>query len=141
MKNAFQKYKATSVQSASREKLLLMMYEGAIRFVKQAITAIEQKQIAEKGTSIGRAYDVIMELNNTLDHKVGGEISKNLEQLYMYMTEQLTKGNIDNNAENLKNVLKILETLYDGWKMAVEQIKKQEQSKANTEKANTEKAR
>ena len=59
----------------------------------------------------------------------------------MYMTEQLTKGNIDNNAENLKNVLKILETLYDGWKMAVEQIKKQEQSKANTEKANTEKAR
>ena len=141
MKNAFQKYKATSVQSASREKLLLMMYEGAIRFVKQAITAIEQKQIAEKGTNIGRAYDVIMELNNTLDHKVGGEISKNLEQLYMYMTEQLTKGNIDNNTENLKNVLKILETLYDGWKMAVEQIKKQEQSKANTEKTNTEKTR
>ncbi len=141
MKNAFQKYKATSVQSASREKLLLMMYEGAIRFVKQAITAIEQKQIADKGTNIGRAYDVIMELNNTLDHKVGGEISKNLEQLYMYMTEQLTKGNIDNNTENLKNVLKILETLYDGWKMAVEQIKKQEQSKANTEKTNTEKTR
>jgi flagellar protein FliS len=59
MKNAFQKYKTTSVQSASREKLLLMMYEGAIRFTKQAITALEQKQIAEKGIAIGRAYDVI----------------------------------------------------------------------------------
>ncbi len=141
MKNAYQKYKATSVQSASREKLLLMMYEGAIRFVKQAITAIELKQIADKGTSIGRAYDVIMELNNTLDHKVGGEISKNLEQLYMYMTEQLTQANINNNAENLKNVLKILETLYDGWKSAVEQIKKQEQLKLSNEKSNSEKTR
>ena len=141
MKNAFQKYKATSVQSASREKLLLMMYEGAIRFVKQAITAIEQKQIAEKGTNIGRAYDVIMELNNTLDHKIGGEISKNLEQLYMYMTEQLTQANINNNATNLKNVLKILETLYDGWKAAVEQIKKQEQTKTNLEKTGNDKSR
>ncbi len=141
MKNASQKYKATSVLSASREKLLLMMYEGAIRFVKKAITAIEQKQIADKGTNIGRAYDVIMELNNTLDHKVGGEISKNLEQLYMYMTEQLTKANISNSVENLKNVLKILETLYDGWKTAVEQLKKQEQAKSNLEKLGTDKSR
>lgn len=141
MKNAFQKYKTTSVQSASREKLLLMMYEGAIRFVKQAITAIEQKQIAEKGIAIGRAYDVIMELNNTLDHKVGGDISKNLEQLYMFMTEQLTQANIHNSIENLQNVVRILETLYDGWKAAVEQLKKQEQTKNNLDKTGSDKSR
>ncbi len=141
MKNAFQKYKTTSVQSASREKLLLMMYEGAIRFVKQAITAIEQKQIAEKGIAIGRAYDVIMELNKTLDHKVGGDISKNLEQLYMFMTEQLTQANIHNSIKNLQNVVRILETLYDGWKAAVEQLKKQEQTKNNLDKTGSDKSR
>jgi flagellar protein FliS len=141
MKNAFQKYKTTSVQSASREKLLLMMYEGAIRFTKQAITALEQKQIAEKGIAIGRAYDVIMELNNTLDHKVGGEISKNLEQLYMFMTEQLTQANIKNNVQHLHNVVRILETLYDGWKQAVEQLKKQETTKNNLEKTGSDKSR
>lgn len=123
MKNAYQKYKTTSIQSASREKLLLMMYEGAIKFVKKAILAAEQKQIAERGTNIGRAYDIILELNNTLDHNVGGEIAKNLEQLYMYMTDQLTQGNITGDPQYLRNCLKILETLYDGWLKAVEQLK------------------
>jgi flagellar protein FliS len=124
MKNAYQKYKQTSVQSASREKLLLMLYEGAIKFIKKAIIAIETKNIAERGTNIGRAYDIILELNNTLDHKVGGEISANLEQLYMFITEQLTKANITGDPQYLRNSLKILETLFEGWQRAVEKLKK-----------------
>lgn len=124
MKNAYQKYKATAIQSASREKLLLMMYEGAIKFNKLAIQAAEEKRIADRGINIGRAYDIIMELNNTLDHKVGGDISKNLEQLYMYITELYTKANISGNPEPLREALKLLETLYDGWQKAVEQLKK-----------------
>jgi flagellar protein FliS len=131
MKNAFQKYKNTSIQSASREKLLLMMYEGAIKFVKLAIAAIEKKDIAERGMNIGRAFDIILELNNTLDHKIGGEVASQLEQLYMFMTDQLTKANITGDAQHLKTVLRLLETLHDAWKQAVEQIKKNE---ANTEK-------
>lgn len=128
MKNAYQKYKATSIQSASREKLLLMMYEGAIKFVKLAITAIEKKDIASRGENIGRAFDIVLELNNTLDHKVGdGELAKQLEQLYMFITDQFTKANINNDAKPLQEALKILETLYQGWKQAVEQIKKSEE--------------
>jgi flagellar protein FliS len=126
MSNPYQKYKQTSIHSASREKLLLMMYEGAIKFTKRAIIACEQKNIAERCTNIGRAYDIILELNNTLDHKVGGDISKNLEQLYMFMTEQFTKANISGDPEPLKAALKILDTLYDAWVQAVEKIKKEE---------------
>lgn len=128
MKNAYQKYKATSIQSASREKLLLMMYEGAIKFVKLAIAAIEKKDIAARGENIGRAFDIVLELNNTLDHKVGdGELAKQLEQLYMFITDQFTKANINNDAKPLQEALKILETLYEGWKQAIEQIKKSEE--------------
>ncbi len=128
MKNAYQKYKATSIQSASREKLLLMMYEGAIKFVKLALTAIEKKDIAGRGENIGRAFDIVLELNNTLDHKVGdGELAKQLEQLYMFITDQFTKANINNDPKPLQEALKILETLYQGWKQAVEQIKKSEE--------------
>lgn len=130
MKNAYQKYKATSIQSASKEKLLLMMYEGAIKFVKLAIVATENKKIADRGMNITRAYDIILELNNTLDHRVGGDIAKNLEQLYMFMTEQLTKANISGDPQYLKNCLGILETLYDGWVKAVEQLKKDQTDKA-----------
>lgn len=129
MNNAYQKYKKTSIQSASREKLLLMMYEAAIKHVKLALIAVEQKQIAERGTNIGRAYDIILELNNTLDHKVGGEISKNLEQLYMYLTDQLTQANISGDVQPLKSALKILETLYEGWLKAIEQLKKDNSEK------------
>ncbi|MBO9666600.1 MAG: flagellar export chaperone FliS [Bdellovibrio sp.] len=124
-KNAYQKYKTTSVQSASREKILLMLYEGAIKFTKLAIKAIEEKKIADRGMNIGRAFDIIMELNNTLDHKVGGEIASQLEQLYMFMMEQYTQANIKGDAAPLHANLKLLNTLYDGWVQAVEKIKKE----------------
>ncbi|MGE0763292.1 MAG: flagellar export chaperone FliS [Bdellovibrionales bacterium] len=129
MKNAYQKYKETSVQSAGREKLLLMLYEGAIRFTKKAILACDQKDIAERGMNIGKSYDIIMELNNTLNHEVGGEISKNLEQLYMFMTDRLTKANVTGQKAHLEEVLKLLETLYSGWVEAVEKLKRDENTK------------
>jgi flagellar secretion chaperone FliS len=125
-KAAYQKYKKTAVESASREKILLMLYEGAIRFTKLAIKAVEEKKIAERGQNIGKAYDIIMELNNTLDHKVGGAIASNLEQLYMFMTSELTKANVKADAEPLKVVVRLLETLYEGWVKAVEKLKKPE---------------
>lgn len=124
-KNAYQKYKQTSVQSASREKILLMLYEGAIKFTKLAIKAIEDKKIADRGMNIGRAFDIVMELNNTLDHKVGGDIASQLEQLYMFMMEQYTKANISGDAAPLQANLKLLNTLYDGWVQAVEKLKKE----------------
>lgn len=126
MKNAYQKYKTTSIQSASKEKLLLMMYEGAIRFIKKAIVACEQNDVAERGANIGRAYDIILELTNTLDHKVGGDIAKNLEQLYMFVIDQLTQANIKGDKKPLEEALKIIETLYSGWQQAVEKLKREE---------------
>lgn len=127
-KNAYQKYKNTSVQSASREKILLMLYEGAIKFTKLAIKAAEEKKIADRGMNIGRAFDIIMELNNTLDHKVGGDVANQLEQLYMFMMEQYTKANISGSPEPLQTNLKLLNTLYDGWVQAVEKIKKEQET-------------
>ncbi len=125
MKNAYQKYKDTSIQSAGREKLLLMLYEGAIRFTKKAVQACDDKDIAERGLNIGKAYDIIMELSNTLNHEVGGDISKNLEQLYMFITDQLTKANVTGDRKHLETVLRLLETLYSGWVEAVEKLKKE----------------
>lgn len=128
MKNAYQKYKTNSVQTASREKILLMLYEGAIKFTKLAVKAMDEKKIADKGHYIGRAYDIVMELNNTLDHKVGGDISKNLEALYIFMMDQYTKANFKNETKPLQENIKILENLYEGWQAAIEKIKKETES-------------
>ena len=125
-KVAYQKYKKTSVESAGKEKLLLLMYEGAIKFIKKSILAVDNGNIAAKGENIGYAYDVIMELNNTLDHKIGGEIAASLEQLYMFITDKLVQANIENKREHLVDALKVTETLYSGWKEAIEKLKKQD---------------
>lgn len=130
MKAAYQKYKNQSIQTASREKILLMLYEGAIRFMKLASQACDNKDIAGRGLNIGKAFDIVMELNNTLDHKVGGDISKNLEQLYMYITDQLTQANIKADKAHLENAIKVMETLYVGWQEAIEKIKKGDQGGA-----------
>lgn len=122
-KNPFSKYKETQVVSASREQILLLMYEGAIKFTKLAIKAAEEKKVIDRCTHLGRAYDIVMELNNTLDHNVGGEISMKLEQLYIFITDQFTKANLTGDPQPLKDALKILETLYQGWQGAVQKIK------------------
>ncbi len=129
MANPYQQYKKTSVLSASKEQILLMLYEGAIKFTKLAIQATEQKKVAERGQNILRAFDIVMELNATLDHKVGGELSKQLEQLYTFMMEQYTKANIKADAEPLKANVKILENLYEGWKQAIDNLKKENEQK------------
>lgn len=126
----YQKYKQTQVVSASREKLLLMLYEGAIKFTKLAIKGAEEKKVVDRCTNLGRAYDIVMELNNTLDHNVGGDIAKQLEQLYMFITDQFTKANLNGDPEPLRAALKILETLHEGWRGAVEKIKKEEAEKS-----------
>lgn len=131
MKNAYQKYKTTSVQSASREKILLMLYESCIKFTKLGIKAAEEKKIAERCHNIGRAFDIVMELNNTLDHNVGGEVSVQLEQLYMFIMEQYTKANISGSPEPLRACLKILENLYAGWVEAIDKIKKEQDNTGN----------
>ena len=135
MSHPYQKYKTQSIQTASREKLLLMMYEGAIKFTKLAIKAAEEKKVAERCVNIGRAFDIVLELNNTLDHKVGGDIAMRLEQLYMFITEQYTKANISGDPEPLRASLKILENLYEGWKQAIEKLNKEEEAKNTPDKA------
>lgn len=126
MKSAYQKYRNTQIQSASKEKLLLMLYEGCIRFMKQALLAIDKRDIAGRGLNIGRAYDIVAELNNTLNFEAGGDLARNLEQLYMFVTDRLTKANVQNDKKPLEEALKIMETLYTGWVEAVEKLKREE---------------
>lgn len=122
--NGYSKYKKTAVESASREKLLLMLYEACLKNMKKAVAAIEAKNIKERGECIGKAYDIVMELVNTLDREVGGALATDLERLYIYVNEELTRANISGDRKHIDNALKVMETLYDGWVQAVEIVKK-----------------
>ena len=116
-------YKKTSVNTASKEQVLLMLYQAAIKNCKKAITSIEENNIPKKGEYIGKLQDIVIELMNSLDHEVGGEISKELESLYEFVIHQSTQANINFDKEPLNGVLNILNTLYEGWDKAIKSLK------------------
>jgi flagellar protein FliS len=118
-------YKKTSVETASKEQILLMLYQAAIKNCKKAIEAIEQKNIAKKGEYIGKMQDIVVELSNSLDFEVGGDVAKELASLYDYILYSSTQANIKIDKSQLEGCLRVLNTLYDGWTEAVKQIKTQ----------------
>lgn len=120
MSHPYHQYQKTAVTTASQEKILLMLYEGAIRFVRQGAAAMNAKKIAEKSKYIGKATAILTELMATLDFKVGGELAADLENLYVYMIDKLIEGNMTNNVEFLHQVDNLLSTLYVAWKDVVE---------------------
>jgi flagellar protein FliS len=118
-------YKKTSVETASKEQILLMLYQAAIKNCKKGIEAIEQKNIAKKGEYIGKMQDIIVELSNSLDFEVGGDVAKELASLYDYMLYASTQANIKIEKTHLEGCLKVLNTLYEGWTEAIKTIKSQ----------------
>lgn len=116
-------YKKTSVNTASKEQILLMLYQAAIKSCKKAIEAIEAEDIAKKGEHIGKLQDIVIELNNSLDFKVGGEIAEELSSLYDFILFSSTKANLNIETKPLNDCLNILNTLYDGWVEAIKSLK------------------
>lgn len=116
-------YHKTSVETASKEKVLLMLYEGCIRNLKRCKVAMEAKNYAEKGMYLGKAQDIINELSNSLNFDIGGDLPKQLEGLYIHLFQETTKANIENDPAKIDHCIKIMQTLYDGWKEAVEKLK------------------
>jgi len=117
-------YKQMAIKTATPAQILIMLYEGAIQNVKKAQGCIDQNDRVGKGQFIGKAHDIINELNSSLNFEVGGDIARNLERLYNYMVEQMIKSNLENTKDPLQNVQKLLENLLAGWRGAIDQVQK-----------------
>lgn len=118
-------YKKTSVLTASKEQILLMLYQTAIKQLKIAVSAIENKELAKKGEAIGHFQDIIIELNNSLDFEKGGKVAEELSTLYDYMLFSSTKANINIDTKPLEDCLSVINTLYGGWTEAIKSLKKE----------------
>jgi len=110
------RYASTEVNTAGRLKILIMLYEGAIRFMQRAKFCIETRDLAGKGESISKAIAIVGELNNTLDFSAGdGQLAKQLSSLYYFVSENLLKANIKNDSTHVNHALNIMRTLLEGW--------------------------
>lgn len=112
---ARQAYQNNQVTTAPQKKLIIMLYDGAIKNLKLAKMAMEEKQIEKINTHLVKAQDIIMELMTTLNFEAGGEIAKNLHQLYDYMYTKLIRANIDKDIDVINEVEKYMKELRDAW--------------------------
>jgi flagellar protein FliS len=115
----YQTYRQTLVQTADRGQLLLIVYNAAIRFTREAQEKIRQQDIAGKGQKIDKAYAAVAELRKTLDMEQGKEIARSLDRLYGFLLRQITLANIRNDAQALDIVVQILEDLRSAWEEVV----------------------
>ena len=108
-------YRKNEISTSSQGRLIIMMYEGAIKFSTMALQSIEKGDIASQGKYINKTHDIINELSLALDLKKGGEVAQRLESLYQNMLSQLTLANIKSDRKALETVIKILSPLAEAW--------------------------
>jgi flagellar protein FliS len=112
-------YQDNAVNTQSKGRLIVMLYDGAIKFMKLAIMEMEKNNYEAKGRYINKALDIINELNVVLDMDAGGEIAGNLRKLYLFMNNQLSQANIKCDPQKVRDVIKLMEELNRGWKAIV----------------------
>lgn len=108
-------YQNTQIQTASPEKILIMLYDGAIRFCRQAMQAMDTGNKAIQTEKINRAIAIINEFSTSLDHEIGGEIAADLDALYGFMVRELTRATIEHDRNAIETVAGLLSDLRDTW--------------------------
>jgi flagellar secretion chaperone FliS len=120
-------YHEQQVATASKEQLLIMLYDGAIRFCKIARKAMTEGQLEESNKYLLKTQRIISEFMGSLDFTIGGDISKNLFRLYEYLHYRLVQANIKRAPEMIDEVLEHLIDLRATWQEAIEIAKKESQ--------------
>ncbi len=106
-------YRHGQVASAGPVRIIILLYEGALQSCRQAAERFEDPR--QRGESLGRAHRIVTELMASLDHDEGAEIATNLDALYGFVLESITRANVDADKGVLRPAIQVLETLLSGW--------------------------
>lgn len=108
-------YLKIKVSTSDGVKLIVLLYEGAIKFLLNAQEAIREKNIVKRHNNIYRVLDIIVELRNSLNFSLGGQIATSLNALYLFMERHLITANIQNDAQKIQEVINMLSSLKEAW--------------------------
>jgi len=113
-----QAYRQTEAQASSPLELVVMLYDGALRFTAEARQAIERGDIAARRTAVDRALAIIIHLQSTLDLEQGGALAAELHRLYDYVSRRLLDASMQNAVVPLDEARTVLQSLREGWQGA-----------------------
>jgi flagellar protein FliS len=116
-------YRKAAVTSASPLQLVVMLYDGALRFMEAGKRAMELGDIFKQNDNLQRAQKIVAELTATLDLEKGGEIAQNLAALYSFVYDRLVQGNLGDNPSYIDQAIKVMSDLREGWSNLVDKDK------------------
>jgi flagellar protein FliS len=101
--------------ACSPPQLTLMLYDGAIRYIREAVEHLRAGRLAEKGKAVESAFECLLELRRSLNRAEGGEMVETLDRTYDMLGTKLTVGNAERDTGQLEQVIRSLESLRGGW--------------------------
>jgi flagellar protein FliS len=105
----------TAIASASPVQIIVLLYDGAISSLATAKGKMQEMKLAEKGQLISKAISIVEGLRSVLDFEKGGDIARNLNDLYDYMKRRLASANLKNDQAGLDEVIGLLSNLREAW--------------------------
>lgn len=114
-----QAYQLSAIETASPEQLTLMCYDGALKFMRRAGKAIEENDLAKLSEATGRAQAIVNELNVTLNMEAGGEIARNLRDIYLFVNRHLANAAMKREQQGIREAMELIEGLRDSWAEAM----------------------
>jgi flagellar secretion chaperone FliS len=108
-------YKQQSILTAPRGQLVVMLYDGCVRFLAQAAQAMSDGQIGEAGERLSRAEAIVDELLSTLDLEQGGVIASRLQGIYVWTTQTLIRARFEQDAAAIETVAELFGELRESW--------------------------
>ncbi len=115
LSNPYAQYRQNSVETATPTRMVVMLYDGAIRFLCQALPAMRAHQYDQQSLQIGKAQAIIAHLRDTLDFEKGGAVAVHLSGLYVGLFDALTDANIHDRPERVERAIEALRELRVAW--------------------------
>ena len=117
-------YSAVQIKTANKGKLIVLLYQGAVRFLNKSMMQLEARDMEGKGNSLIRAQDIVLELMYALDQKLldeGNELALNLQRLYLYCYRRLVHANTHLDRGAIEEVVELLNNLLEAWEQVASQ--------------------
>jgi len=121
--NGYANYRQTAVETATPEKRLLMLFDGAFKFVNQGKLAMENKDYFATNTYLIKVQDILFELMISLDMPKGGDMAINLCNLYSFYRDETIKANMTKNPELLNPVIEFIRAYRMLWAEAAQKAR------------------
>ena len=115
LSNPYAQYRQNSVETASPTRLIVMLYDGAVRFLSQGLAAMQVGQHVQQSILIGKAQAIIAHLHDTLDTEIGSAFAQSLAKIYTALLATLTQANIEDSPKPVENAIEILRELRETW--------------------------